>query len=414
MQTRCIVLIAITLFAVTASADELKIVIETFRHGARAPISEAFEDPSGIMDYEVGLGNLTPTGMRMHYLLGTELRKRFVDDTGFLSARFDQSEIYVRSTDTNRTIQSVESQLMGLFPLGTGPTLKNVAVADLAVPPMTVRDLHKQQAMLGLDALPGQYQPVPVNTIPRLDDFMLSSWAGGCARIQQLKNVALQTDATKAYLEEHVYPLLPELSQHTGISVEQLKDPQVMVNAYSELNCGYFNGKPLPEGVDGAYVAKLQPIAVFFFYYYYFGTDEATKLGSSEFFLEINKLVNDSVAGESNIKLALFSAHDITLSNFMRGMGQEYLYPDFAANILFEVYRKSGTPEDSKDLTDYYMKTIFNNTELLLPGCSSTKCELTTVLDYFTSYSITDVPAACAATSENTPEVGERYFLAPY
>ena len=50
-----------------AFAQELVGLIEVCRHGARGPIGEyTFED--GLWPW--GLGQLTPTGARMHYLNG--------------------------------------------------------------------------------------------------------------------------------------------------------------------------------------------------------------------------------------------------------------------------------------------------------------------------------------------------------
>lgn len=54
----------------------------------------------------------------MHYILGQNLYKVYWDQlfsgTPYLST-YNQSKIYVKSTNVNRTIQSVQSQLMGIF-----------------------------------------------------------------------------------------------------------------------------------------------------------------------------------------------------------------------------------------------------------------------------------------------------------
>lgn len=57
----------------------------------------------------------------MHYLIGSELRNNLIDETGFLDLEFNIQQIYVRSTPVNRTIMSAHSQLLGLYPPGSGP-----------------------------------------------------------------------------------------------------------------------------------------------------------------------------------------------------------------------------------------------------------------------------------------------------
>jgi len=95
------------------SDEKLAFVFELVRHGARAPYEQ--------MDIEefpetVSAGILTPEGMRQRYLLGRRNRQRFVEKYNFLSESYNPDEIYMQSTNVNRTIQSGYSELMGLYP----------------------------------------------------------------------------------------------------------------------------------------------------------------------------------------------------------------------------------------------------------------------------------------------------------
>ena len=54
---------------------DLVCVVEATRHGARAPISEYTWDTGS---WPEGLGQLTGSGMRQHYLIGRELHRRYV------------------------------------------------------------------------------------------------------------------------------------------------------------------------------------------------------------------------------------------------------------------------------------------------------------------------------------------------
>lgn len=94
--------------------DKLLFVWQHFRHGARGPYIAV--DPKTNLDFIgekwEGLGELTPLGMRMLYLLGISTKKRY---SNFLSKTYNPNEIYITSTNVNRTIISTNSFLKGLY-----------------------------------------------------------------------------------------------------------------------------------------------------------------------------------------------------------------------------------------------------------------------------------------------------------
>ena len=102
--------------------DKLLFVWEQFRHGARGPWISV--DPITGLDFIgekwAGEGELTGLGMRMHYLLGVSMKKRYND---FLSKQFNPNEIYIISTDVNRTIMSSYAHLQGMYNNETVPLL---------------------------------------------------------------------------------------------------------------------------------------------------------------------------------------------------------------------------------------------------------------------------------------------------
>ena len=94
--------------------SELLFVWEQFRHGARGPWISV--DPITGLDFIgekwTGEGELTELGSRMHYLLGVSMKKRY---NNFLSEKFNPNEIYIISTDVNRTMMSSYSHLQGMY-----------------------------------------------------------------------------------------------------------------------------------------------------------------------------------------------------------------------------------------------------------------------------------------------------------
>ncbi|KHJ76028.1 hypothetical protein OESDEN_24353 [Oesophagostomum dentatum] len=86
--------------------------------------------------------------MKQQMDLGKLLRKIYVVDNKFLSPRYSSKEVYVRATDTNRTIVSALSNLVGMFgqqDIGHKPDIDFPSAADWPVGfvPVAVHTLDK-------------------------------------------------------------------------------------------------------------------------------------------------------------------------------------------------------------------------------------------------------------------------------
>ncbi|KAH7829649.1 putative acid phosphatase [Monocercomonoides exilis] len=126
------------------------------RHGDRSPL-ENFPD---FKQWPL-TGQLTPTGMKQLFELGTLLKQEYVDKQHFLKENYDYNDVYIRSTNRDRTLMSAESLLMGLFPnskANGGSNISNEFQTDLPkdfnVVPISTTDVNSEYLVRGYEACP--------------------------------------------------------------------------------------------------------------------------------------------------------------------------------------------------------------------------------------------------------------------
>ena len=164
-------------------SDRLVFLHTHFRHGARAPlgIDQNFNDKLG--EHWTNPGELTGVGQRMHYLLGLRNRLRYIKEEQFLSEKFDPHQILIYSSNLNRTMISVSSQLQGLYPQkdANGETLTE-AQQKIAYPQVDIDNEYINEAIeeLGDNALPYAMTLAPVRMLNDLDKKIFVYNIGEC------------------------------------------------------------------------------------------------------------------------------------------------------------------------------------------------------------------------------------------
>ena len=92
----------------TNEENNLYFVFTTFRHGARTSLYK--NDYFGRLKKSPGV--LTKYGALQHLKIGNNYRERY---SNFLNMSFDKSQMYIRSSKSERVIVSTEYELLGLF-----------------------------------------------------------------------------------------------------------------------------------------------------------------------------------------------------------------------------------------------------------------------------------------------------------
>ncbi len=104
---------------------------------------------------------ITPVGQRQQFLIGSELRRRYVDEAQFLSADYIISQLFLQAPFVSKNILSFQAQMLGLYPSTHANDLTEWQQTN-AVPPIEGADFSEWQKELGASALPYGLQTFPI------------------------------------------------------------------------------------------------------------------------------------------------------------------------------------------------------------------------------------------------------------
>jgi hypothetical protein len=363
-------------------SDQLRWAFEIFRHGARTPYSGMTKNFTDCFGQQWdGLKELTGVGLRQHFLVGYRNRIKYIQENKLISDTYDPREVFLISTDSNRTIMSANAQVQGLFIPSTGPKiLPNQSY--FAVPPVKTEDIDKERIELDnkdYTALPDNMNVIPVHSFFNADHFIQLQDKKVCPKTIEYYNKNQKRDEVVNFLNEMTKKYGEKLNETLIIpdrSVDVLKDYTKAYYIFDTIICRYTEGYKLPDlGVPDEELLK---DSFKFFELDLIGNginndSEICIHAMSPIFnrlLEwIDNKIDKDMKGDVNYtnydipKFVMFSAHDSTCAAFMGFMKEvfktESRYPAFATNINLELYRKNEEKEARKE--DYYIQYIIND-----------------------------------------------------
>ncbi|KAJ8680223.1 hypothetical protein QAD02_016010 [Eretmocerus hayati] len=302
-----------------------------FRHGDRTPLDPYPNDPYRNESlWPVPFGQLTNLGKHQHLKLGQWFRNRY---NHLLPKKYSLYDIYVRSTDVDRTLMSAEANLAGLYPPTGDQTwdLKN-------------------------------WMPIPVHTVPSEDDVLAGKKY--CDKYNYELQKVLTSPEMQALNEENA-ELYKYLSEKSGKSIATLEELEYLFNTLMIEE--KFN-KTLPDWTKSVYPDKLKPLADKSF------TVPAYNKALRR--LKSGPLLKDMIhhfdlkskhALTPDRKLWIYSAHDETVANFLMTLDLfEPHCPPYAASVLLELRINA---QNNYIVTVFYKNSSAEPVLLTLPGC---------------------------------------------
>jgi len=286
------------------------------------------------------MGMLTQKGMRGEYVLGKFFEKRYVEDYKLLNATYIHREIYIRSTDIERTLMSAQTQLNGLYP--------------------------PKGHQIWRDNL--DWQPIGIHVVPLKEDYLLAVFDYPCPRYFKL-NAAGKTEPGYIKMTLQYKDLLAYVSENSGKQI----DVSTMFKIRDPLICEKSHNMTLPDWVlNGTTYEDIGKVSDYGMGWN-FNTREKARLTGGALvgrMIENMKLFSSpqkrSETQEPVRKVYLYSAHDTTLSAFMSALGVfNGISPDYSSAVMVELFQSGGGLE-------VRVMYRFGQNEphaLILPGC---------------------------------------------
>ncbi|CDW55879.1 histidine acid phosphatase family protein [Trichuris trichiura] len=362
-----------------------------FRHGHRTPSQLIPSDKNNAVEtWYPGLGELTKQGMRQQYELGKLLANQYMDRFELMNPNDAFYQIYVHSSDFNRTITSALSNMAGFFS-------------------------SSSQRTPTFPGWPVNWSPVPIHTVKLIDDSTMWTFAPCPAADATVEN-EVKKSPEYVRLEKENAQLFEWLTNKTGKMVSfhnvwSIDDPLMIMREGSPEDWDE-NKHPLPDWVTDEVYEKIrylhQASNAFLFNH-----EKIRKLRGG---LLIGEIVNRmrqkqaalsgrnlrSLSWIKNLKYFVYSGHDLNILVLLEILGvtngtEPIEMPGFCSCLTFELWRNdNGTYEVKVYLREGPNSTVFK--PLQVTGCPQLPngCEISSFESRNSKYFVHDWKAECA------------------
>jgi len=330
-----------------------------FRHGARGP-QHSYDPSWNLSEYS----NLTPVGMRQHYILGKVLAEKY---SHLFGENYDYNDIYMLSDSVPRCIQSAVAHFYGIY-LNTGPALKKDYPKELAIPPYQDARVKAIAKTLSNDeALRYNYVPNIVNIIDNTQAYIYKpNGLPYCPNSLIWEEQNLKDKQAQIGMEIFA-DTLDNINKYLDGSYEisNLRD----IKGIGEvIMCDLADNRTLPYGLDDNpdLVTNLTYAYSWAGFHIWGGQEIQRQLYGFGLIDSMIKQLTAFREGKNFSKVALFSGHDSNLYAILAAFGvltedcllenfRSYTanktltnpncyFPFFASNLIIELYNTTVSP----------------------------------------------------------------------
>ena len=368
-------LLNILIILIKLSSSKIIFVFEHVRHGTRTP---PFSEDSDYIDqfgtkWE-GDGELTVIGERLHTILGIQNRMKYSSLLNF--TKLDPQEIKIISTNSIRTIKSLQAELHAMYLPGTGDCISEKEI-KIAYPPgkeFLPEGIDKEIKALGDAAVFNKTNLFPIQFFPTGKVF--PNEPDLCLYMTEYRKILAQrtNESLYKFTKEFEEKFGNKLSAYLGKKNNSwLYDYDSLISVTDNYICNYDNGKDLSDfltvtGFDKdefhSYATRIKE-----FYLFNLSSDEtAGELGATPHMKDLidymeKRVKNNSYFSYSHPKMVIQGGHDTTINLIQLFMFTAFNIPvkyvKFGAHIYFELH------EDDFDNKKFTVKYFYDGEKLL-------------------------------------------------
>lgn len=360
-----------TTAANSASEDReigtLRAVTIITRHSA---ISPKYSLPNNPVSWEIGKSQLTALGVFDMYNKGQWLRQKYIDREQLIDRTYHTSALYVRSSSTDRALQSAQVMMLGMFPLGTGQTPQGYDPSSLSLPGLYLA-----------------FTPVPVHSVALENDRLLRPWTkqANCQKYRNFVKGLAQSEAYQQKAAEYA-PFLQRIAETTGFNAgeEPAKILYEINNIYEPLSAQMIHKIPIELEISEEDLQLLSDLSDWNYHQQFLGK-EIGRITGGPFLQEVVNHLNSFVeSGGKKRKIHLYSAHQRTLLGIQAALGIESFHaqaplyrgrvPALASHYAFEL--RELAPNTYAIQLKFVSGVNGKEQVVPIPGCNGSICSL--------------------------------------
>ncbi|XP_055336665.1 prostatic acid phosphatase-like [Paramacrobiotus metropolitanus] len=307
--------------------EDLKLVQLIFRHGDRAPIHTYKEDKVAESVWLNGFARLTPKGMKQQFELGKFFKQRYQK---LLDPLYGPNQVYIRSSETDRTLQSAEAFAAGLFPPDGEAKWDNV--------------------------LGQMWRPISVHTVPLSEENLLTKKAP-CPEYFRLKADLMNTDEMVKLYKEYRNVFDYVVNKSGEVATKRRDAMTVLEHVHDAVFCQLNSaGLERPEWMNETVYNILHYLDAIEFHLQVGANGDiprARLAGGNLLALLLQRM--DERAGKAPLKrndtrMFVYSGHDTTVAGLLATL-EMYNYndtlgfmgvPNYTATVIFELFQNDS------------------------------------------------------------------------